>query len=244
MNKLRITKINNYFKNKNSLLVFLLLIMGALIPSLSGVSGGFFDNLLKVLRNSYFNMFFFLASGLSVINMRSVFSRDYDFVIRNTNYKALIKGFIIEITLSTMVIYITAFILASAFSALFCEGNYTVYNYLDYGFNVFYYLAFLLVKSLVLASLVNVITFLLSNLFKKNLTLLLVLFNSLLFIVISGNKLVFSLYDFPVLYHYYFLGTNYNTFILEILCFGLQFIILCFISRLAYNLVTRKKRDL
>lgn len=244
MNKLRLINVNNYLRNKSSLLIFLLLIMGNLIPLLSGLSGGFFENLLKVLHNSYFNMFLFLAAGLSVINMRSIFSKKYDFVIRNTNYKKIINDFMIEIILSTIIIYITSFILACAFSVLFCLENYDTFNYSNYNINVLCYLVFLIIKSLLLFCLVNVIIYLLSNVFKKNVTLLLVLIFSLGFLMLSSDKMILNIYDFPLFYHYYFLNTNYVTFILEILCTSLQLIILYVINYLTYKIVIRKKRDL
>lgn len=243
MNK--IISLNSYFKKKSNLLIFLILVIGVLVPGLSGSSNyGFFAKLNSILHNPYFNMFFFIATGLNVIYMRSNFSKNYDFIIRCENYSHLIKKFVLQIVIATAILYITSFILACSVSALFCYGNYSFNNHDVYGFNILYYLIFFFVRSILFASIINVIIYLLSCVFKRNVVMFIILLFSALFLLIPSGKVVLHFYDAGLFYHYYFLDVYYISFWLEIISSLLQFILLIIISLLIYNCVIRKKRDL
>ncbi|MEE0699386.1 MAG: hypothetical protein U0M66_02190 [Bacilli bacterium] len=244
MISISLLKVNQLFKRKNNVLIFLLILMGVALPTLSGsLYYGFFQKLMQILTNSYFNMFFFIASGLNIIYMRSEFTNSYNLVSRISNYKMLIKSFVKDIIVGTVLLYLVSFVLASSGAIIFSFGNHQLFNHPVYGVNVLYYLLFYILRALVFASVVNVIIYLLSNLLKSKLTMVIILVFGIMFMIVPFRN-VTHFYEMSVFYHDYFLSTSYQSFSLEIICSMFEGMLLLFIGNVLYRLLVLKKRDL
>lgn len=242
---LSLSKLSNHYQRKSSFLIFLLILMGVALPSLSGsASYNFFEKLARILMNPYFNMLFFIASGVNVIYMRSEFTKSYNLASRVGDYKTLVVTFIKDIVLATAFLYVIAIILACAGAIIFSFGEHAMVTHPVYGFNVIYYLLFFIVRGFIFTSLVNVIIYLVSIAFRNRLTMLIILVCNVYFLIVSSGKSIKHFYQMSLLYHNYFLTGYYASFPLEIICSLFEGVLLLFICTIICRLIISKKRDL
>lgn len=243
---LTLSKINYYFDNKSNLLVFLLLLLGVLIPALSGSSTtNFWSRLYSILNSPIFNFMYFVAVGLNVIHISSELSKSYNVVNRYSNYKTLVKNFVRDIVITTIILSIVATILSISGAILFSFGNVSVIKHPNYDIPIVVYIVFFIIRGCIFACIVNSIIYLLSLLLDKIGVIIIILFSSCLFMItpIFYNDIQ-HFYNMPLLYHHYFLSIQYTTMFLEIICSVLQFFLLMIVYNLIYKFVATKKRDL
>lgn len=240
-----VCKLNYYFQKKNSLLIFLLILVGVILPTVSGSVGiSFFEKLYRIITNQFFNMFFILACGLGIIYIKNEYTKSYNFISRTKDYKQLIKDFIKDIVLVTSFLYCIAIVLSVAGACIFCFGNYEFVTHPTYDFNIIFYLVFFLIRSIVISSIINIIIYLFSCIFKNKISLFLILFSSVIFTNLVPAKVVYHFYDMNILYHYYFLSVEYSSFWVEIICSSLEILLLLMLGNFIYKIIISKKRDL
>ncbi len=239
-------KINNHLNQKNILLIYLLILLGVLIPTLSGnVNHNFWYRLFNIQNSSFFNMMLFFAIGLNTIYYISECLKSYDFIIRYQNFKQMINIFIKDIIIFTIYFSFIALILSISGAILFSFGNFQIINHSFYNFSIIYYIIFFFIRSLIISSLINVLLFLLFIKFNKFTNLLIIIINSSLFMFISIGKLkVPHFYNMPILLHYYYIPTLYTDFLLELICSILEVILLIGIIKVIYSIFSCKKKDL
>lgn len=246
MFKIYLSKINYYFDKKHSILIFLLLLLGVMIPAFSGsLTNNFWYRLWSILTSPFLNFMFFISIGLNVIYVSSELSKSYNVVNRYTNYHVLIKKFIIDIISTTLCLSVVSFILAIAGAIILSFGDMSLFNHPTYNFTIVFYILFHIIKISILACIINSILYLLVILIKKTGTTILILVSSSIFMVFPVyNKTILHFYNVPLLYHYYFLAVDYITFQLEFISTLFQLFILILIYNFLYKVVTIKKRDL
>lgn len=237
--------LNNLLNRKHNLIIFLLILIGVIVPSVSGNPfATLYEKIYAILTNPLFNFFFFLAVGISCIYAKCEFSKSYNLISRVGNYKKFIKENIKYIFIETIFWYIIAIILSLSGAFLLCLGEYGLVNHPNYDFNILYYLIFFCIRGSVIAGLVNVIIYLISNFLKNKFTIVLLLALNILFLIVTKQNTINNFYNMSILYHNYFLNINYVSFLLEVLCTFLECTLLLMIKKFMFKVIISKKRDL
>jgi hypothetical protein len=240
------SKYNSFFEKRSSLLIFLLLVLGVLIPTLSGSpTYNFWYKLFTILTSPFFNMMFFLAIGINVIYISSEFSKSYNIINRYTSYRKLVKNFIGDIVFTTIILLLVASILSIAGAVLLSFGDLSMINHPYYNIPMLFYIIFYIVRSCIFACIINAVVYQLLIILKDFATIILFLIiNSLFMLLPNGILEISHFYNMPLLYHYYFSSVQYSSLFLEMICSSLEFLILLIIYKLFFKIVTLKKRDL
>ncbi len=241
-----VSKINYYFERKNSLLIFLLLLIGVLIPALSGSpSNNFWYRLFSILNSPFLNFMYFSAIGLNSIYISSELSKSYNVVNRYSNYKNLITSFVKDVIITTIILSIATIVLSISGAILFSFGNITMIQHPYYNFPIVIYIIFYIIRFFLFTCILTSIVYLLSLLFNKISSIIIILvFSSFFMILPEFLSDVNHFYNMPLLFYYYFLQIHYSTIFLEIICSILQFFMLLLVYKIIYKKITIKKRDL
>lgn len=107
-----ISKLAIHYNNKQNILIFLLLFLGALLPTLSDSdSFNFWYKLLNILRDPTFNMLLFAAIGINIVYITKDLMTSYDFIIRYQNMNDILKVFKKDLIISTIYLIIVMLIM-------------------------------------------------------------------------------------------------------------------------------------
>lgn len=239
-------KFNYYFSKKKSILIFLLLLMGVLVPTLSGSeSYNFWYKLFNILNNPVYNMLLFISIGINAIYMANEFMSSYFVISRYQNIKNTIKEFEKDIIVFTIFLLAISFIIAIAGAIIFSFGDFRMINHPYYDFPIIYYILFFLIRSFVIATLVNSILYLFMFKFNKIVSTFIILINGTLFFSLPDNNFLIShFYNMNFLYHYYYNFIKYSSFFLEIIISIIEIIILIGLNKFVFWYVSKEKRDL
>lgn len=237
-------RINYYFGSKNSLLIYLIIVIGILVPTVSGnPTSNFFYRFYLIINNRILHIMIFLAMFLNIGNIITKQSRNYFTIIRYTNYKTLIKTIIKDLFYCSIYLSVISIILSIAGSVLFCFGDFSFINHPNYSFNIIIYFIFFSLRMIIIYILISCIIFLVLSLFNNFIIKSLVVINNLLFIILSV-KTINYFYEMPLLYHYYLFSNTYQNFLLEIICSLIEILVLGWIVVILYKFAIKKKRDL
>ena len=240
------SKYNYFFEKKSSLLIFLLLVLGLLIPTFSGSpTQNFWYKLFAILTSPFFNMMFFVPIGINVIYISSEFSKSYNIINRHPSYKRLINYFTGDIVNTTIILFIVALVLSIAGAVLLSFGDFSMINHPYYNIPIVFYIIFYLIRSCIFACVINAMIYQLLIVMNEYATIIFFLIvNSLFMILPSGVFEISHFYHMHLLYHYYFSSIQYSSLILEAICSLLEFLLLLLVYKLIFKMVTFKKRDL
>lgn len=236
----------DHYLNKNTiLLAFLLMVVGTLIPALSGMFGlSFWEKLFYILTSSFFNTMFYICISLIVIHTTLRLSKNYNYITRYQQYSNLLKHNSCIIIRSVCELYIMAVIVAVAGAIIFSFFNFNGSLHPTYSIYLPIYLLFFLGKSIIIHCTIGVLIYLGFIIFKRNITIGILIFFLLMFYVnFSFFPVVEHFYQLPFLFHSYLLDTIYSSFILEIICTSLYIIVLIFFTKGVFWFVARKKRE-
>ena len=216
------------------------------MPTLSGSpSSNFWYKLFSIITSPFFNMMFFLSIGANVIYVSSELSKSYNIISRYSNYDKLIKSFIHDIIITTVILCVVSIILAIAGAIVFSYGDFSMFVHPYYDIPIAIYIPLFLLRSWILACLINVIIYFLFIIFKKMASTFIILILSSFFLIMPSCMTEIShFYNMKLMYHYYFSMVHYSSLFLEMTCSFIQFIILFAIYKLLYRFVALKKRDL
>ena len=237
--------INNYLDRNNGLLVFLLLFIGTLIPSISGYLGtNMWEKLLYIISNPVFNTMLFISIGFIILKSSIKLSQNYFYVCRYPHYKIMIKNNIKTIIVLIIFISIISIILALAGAVVFSLGNISLEQHSKYNISIIIYILFRLFRGMVFNCFIGIDFYCLYLLFQKNVYRLFVILSSFLCFLLPNLQEVKHFYNLPFIYHYYFMNVEYSSFFLEIICSLLYGLILIFLTKLIYKLASKNKKDL
>lgn len=243
--KLCISLINNYFNKKDMLLILLLAILGCGIPTISGNPNlNFFSKFYEILNDRTFNFFMFLSLMINVFIYLHQLSNSQIFIMRLSNYNLIIKAFLKNISIYTIYIYIINIVLAMAGSILVSLNGFSMIYHPNYNFPIYLYLLFFIIRNAIILVLVFRIFFLVVLRFDNIITKLLILFFNILFLLPLKLSKINYFYEGRLLFNYYFLNINYQSFYLEVLCSILQILLLIIIQKMMTKYLFKKKRDL
>ncbi len=238
MNKLKYIKtiINHQFEKKETLLIFLLILIGVILPSFSGsYTTNIWYRLHKILTNPFFNALFFIAIGLNIIYASNNLLKNNYILNRLGDFKKIVKKNIKDITILTIFLILIATILASAGAIAFSFGDYNIINHETYLIPLPLYSLWHILKLIIISVLVNKTIYLLLILWKKiGAFILIIIINLIFFTPINTN----------FLYHTYILNNNFTSLNQEIIFFIIEIIALYLIYKTCLYITLKKKREL
>lgn len=239
------SKINYQFNNKKCLLIFLLLFIGVLLPTLSGSeSYNFWSKLYNILNNPVYNMLFFISIGINMIYLIGEMMNNYMIILRCENLNKIIKKFINDVVIFTIYLIFVSFIMAIAGSIIFSFGDMKMINHPIYNIPMIVYIMFFLLRSIMIASIVNSIIFIIYIAFNKIIITIIILINSSYFLLNAIDSIAIEhFYNMHLLFHNYYTSINYSSFFLEIIISVLEILFLIIIEKVLFKIVTNKKRD-
>ena len=139
--KLRLVKINSFVSKKKSLIIFLLLLIGVFVPGFSGTNYlNFWDRLITIITNPFFNFMLFISVGYGLIMMLGDNFNCYNIVLRYKDYKSMINDYAKDVVCYSIYLTIISFLLAIAGAIVLSFGNYQMISYLYYDIPVIYYI--------------------------------------------------------------------------------------------------------
>ena len=244
--KSEFTEITYFFNKKQSLLIYLLLILGVIVPAFSGISNyNLWYRIYFILTNPFYNCLFFLAIAINMIYLLSDFMKRYELLSRYNSYSQIIKLFIRRICNFTIYLTFISLILVFAGAIVFCMGEIDLIKHPIYNTYLVVYILFYIIRSVVFNCCVCSIIYLITIIVKKYLSIVLILLNTSFYLLLSnGIDEINRFYNMHIMYHYYYFCIYYNNFALEIICSLLEFFILYFVYKIIYIKVVQRKREL
>lgn len=240
-----ISKLAIHYNNKQNILIFLLLFLGALLPTLSDSdSFNFWYKLLNILRDPTFNMLLFAAIGINIVYITKDLMTSYDFIIRYQNMNDILKVFKKDLIISTIYLIIVMLIMSVASNILFSFGNFKMIMYSDYNIPIIFYIIFYVIRAIFIVNIISMITFFIMLISNRTIVILITLLSGTLFYLLPMPSLIEHFYNMKILYHYYFTSLVYNSFLLEVIISIIEIMMLTIIEKILYRYVLKKKRDL
>lgn len=241
----RIKRYNSYFEKKTSLIIFLLIVLSVIVPAFSGTpTNNFWYRLYMIKTDLFHNMILFVAIGINTIYYSKELTKSTNVICRWDNYKSLINYFIKDIICITIYVYIISLVLAVAGSVILCFNDFSIMNYLYYDISLPLYIIFYMIRGCIIHIIINIIIYLILILVNKYFSYIIILILSILFLILPFHESVNHFYNMPILFHYYFSTTVFNSFLLEFVCTIIEIFILIIILHLHIRMTTCKKRDI
>lgn len=244
--KMEYLKFTSYFNRKKFLLLFLLLFLAVLIPTISGsIETNFWMRMYNILNNPFFNMLMSLSISFNVLFYMSELFKNYEVISRYSSYKEILNKYSKDIVWSIGYLNIVAIILVISGAILFCFGNIKMVQHPFYEMPMILYILFYLLRMIILNIISNLILYRLFIFITKKINTFIIFINSILFFIIDESaKIVTSLFEIKLLYHYFFTNLFYTSFMLEMMASFLEIIILIGLYRFISYISLLKKRDL
>ena len=244
--KYKITKLNYFFSKKSNIIIFLLLLLGVLIPTLSGSSDtNLWKKLFSIISNPFFNSMYFISIGLNVIYMTSEHSKNYNIISRYKSYHNMVYDFINDIIVYTVYLAIISLILAISGAILLSFGNISMVSHPDYSIPLIIYIVIFFIRNTILSCLINIFLYLLFLRIGKYLTTLIVLLNSSLFFLLPNNgRIISRFYKLFLIPHYYYSYNAYSNLYVETICSILLIMIILTSLSIIIKIILKKKRDI
>jgi len=240
-----IYKINNWFNKKNNILIFLVILIGVLIPVLSGTpTHNIYMNLYRIITSPMFQMLFFFACSINVVYLKSEFSQNYNIMTRYSSYPKLMKEFLKDILILTVYLNLIAIILALAGAIIFSFGDTEWIFHSSYNIPMLVFIIFVLMRFILFSAIIHGIGYMIMlKMSKVGMIIWTIIQGSLFYIAPSLSKSIVHFYELPLLPQYYLTKVTYGSFWLEIICTCLYFCILYGIFQMIYHLAKRRKKD-
>ncbi len=238
-------KLNNYLNDKNNLLVFLIILIGVLVPLFSGhLEYNFWLNLLNILTSPTSILFLFIAAIINIYRYLKYYFNKLNLIGRFTCVREYINYFYKDIILMSIYLYFIFLILSISGSILLSFNNFNIISYSYYNISLPVYLIIFMFKELPLFIILNITIYYIICINNKY-----VLFTTLIMLVLmfyksSYKDIINNVSQMYILFPYYFQRIEYQNILLEILCFLLQIFLLIILNRIIYNQIIKKKRDL
>ncbi len=244
--KIKIYEINHYLDKKNGLLVFLLIFLGVLVPSLSGMSStNFWQRWYSIVFSPFFNMMYFLSVWINVVYMLNEMSQSYYVISRSRNYIQAVKKYALNIVAVSFVIALVAIVLSIAGAISFCYGDTQMISHPYYSLDMLFYMLLYMVRFILFSCIINVIIYLVFLCTNKICRLFVILILDSLFVLLPNmSERISHFYNMPLIYHYYFMPVPYINVMVEITCSVLQAFILLLFIKILGKYITKRKRDL
>lgn len=237
--------INTYLNDKNNLIVFLVIIIGIIVPLTSGhLEYNFWINLLNILTSPTSILFLFIASMLNIYKYLKYYPNKENIIFRFNSIKEYIRYFYKDIIIMSIYLYIIFIILSVAGSVLLSFNNFNIISYSYYNISIPTYLMILILRELIIFILLNITMYYIIYFNSNYISLITLIILILIFYKSNYKEIINNIFNMYLLFPYYFQVIEYQNILLEILCSIIQIFILLVLNRLIYNKIIRKKRDI
>lgn len=232
--------------NQKYVAIFVLSILFSLFCSLSGLDYNFGISFLLAYNNAFYIIGLLLLILANTKNTIDILRSKYDYIIRyNSRKEFLDMNFKCVLFNNIMLIFINL-MLVSIFLNFF-GGVGQSFNIKNYHIFVEIYLAFCIIKFILLSAIISMINTCL--LYASNNKIVIVLNIVLYCSIYIYNTYLYdinSVLNMPLFIGSYFISLNvvYSSFLFEILCFMLYFCILCFVFFITQKVLLKKIRDI
>lgn len=239
-------QIKEHLNNKNNLIVFLFIFIGIMCPLFSGkIEFNFWINMNDVLTSPLALICLFIATIINNYKYIRSYVAKTIIINRFGTYKEYVAYYYKDIIYMSSYLFLLYILLGIGGSILFSLNNFNLVSYYFYNISYAVYLPILILREFVLFVILNIILYYLLLLNRKYLvTFLILIVIGLFYFVIDYKVIINNFYNMYLLYPYYFMNIEYRSLSLEIICSLCEIIILLGTSKLLYNILCGKKRDL
>lgn len=123
MKKSKLIFASNNLKKEQDFFLFFIILVGVLIPTISGSENyNFWVRLDTILKNTYFQFLLFIAISLNTFWTTSEYLKNKEIIIRFKNYKKIIEVLCQKLIISTFYLLLTGFVLAISGAWAFSLG--------------------------------------------------------------------------------------------------------------------------
>lgn len=239
-----IDKINYYFSYKYASILFIIMILGVLVPAISVSSiYNYWDRIYFIFNNRLIYSLYFLSISSFVfysvfINIKNpyLFNRycKYDRFL-----KFLFKDFNIVFCFSFLLFLIITF----AFAFLASSNDFSFISHFVYDLPLPLYLLFYIVRTFLIMKLINdILCYIFLIYGKRVFYCFIIIFNLYFFLLPLKNKICSILEGLQI--PYLFVSKIYTSFYLELICSIIVITIFLIIKYLLKKLVLKHKNDL
>lgn len=237
--------LNAYLNDKNNLIVFLIILIGVLVPLFSGhLEYNFWINLLNILSSPTCILFLFIASFINIYKYFKFYSIKFNLVGRFNSIKEYIVYFYKDIFIMSIYLYIIFIILSIAGSILLSFNNFNIISYSYYNITITTYLLILIIREFIIFILLNITMYYVIYFNNKYISFITLIMFILMFYCSCYKDIISNIFDMYLLFPYYFQVIEYQSILLEVFCSIIQIFILIVLNKIIFNYIIRKKRDI
>ncbi len=244
MKKSKLIFASNNLKKEQDFFLFFIILVGVLIPTISGGNDyNFWVRLDFILKNTYFQFLLFIAISLNTFWTTSEYLKNKEIIIRFKNYKKIIEVLCQKLIISTFYLLLTGFVLAISGAWVFSLGDRQMIIIENYQINLSTYIIFFMIRMIIIVIFMNLIVLLISLKFKKLGFLGCAFVNALLlFLPTPSDTFISRFYELIILPHAYFMNISYSSFGLEVICSFIEILFLILTYKLLFFLFTKKAK--
>lgn len=235
--------INNYYHTKKSLLVFLLILVGVLIPTFSGnVGSNMWYRFNSIFTSKIFNVLISLAMLYNIFIIINT-KNNYNLLIRFKNSKNIIKNYIIDIIICTLYLCFISLIVTLSGSIIFSWGNFQIITHIGYDISILIYVIVQYVKFIFFHLVVNIIIYLICLKYKKEFIKIIGIINILIYFVINTDIINFGYYILIFFPQILLIGPIFSSFKFDIIFSTFEFVLLIMLLIFLYNKNINERGD-
>ncbi len=230
--------------NEGYLLAYILIVLGVIAGYISILKDNynFFILFLQTLTSMIGNLFLFFALYIVSKRTSEQYFQNYNYIIRNINYKKNFKENIKSIIFNVLYFYLLYTLLIVSISLIFSIDGKTILIYNEYNINILLYDIYVFVKNGIILSLIFCIISILNSLNNRIMNVIIIVLNLIMFTLTNRNDIIYHFYDMSVIPHNYILNNlNFSNFYIDIISTILMILMLFIIENISFNLIVKKR---
>lgn len=235
-----------YTDTQSFLFIFIISIVFAAYGAIGCINYSYLSSFTLAFNNSFYIMGLLLIFFANTRNTYSLFKKNYEYIIRCHSRKKYLTKLIQNVMFNNLILFIINVLLIMIFLNLFSTNNKTL-QIKDYSIPIVMYLIYCLVKFLCLSEIMSVINIcLFEKINTKIVGIANVVFTGMIPLFSLDSSNISSITKLPLSINAYLLslGVTYSSFIFELLCFIIYFLILCTSVSVFFKFVVKEKRDI
>lgn len=238
-----INTINYYYHSKKSLLIFLLILIGVLIPSFSGNVGlNVWHRFYNIVTSKIFNVllsFAMLYNIFIIVNEKT----NYNLLIRLKNKRNIIKKYIVDIVICTLYLCIISLIVTMAGAIVFSRGDFKIIAHNEYNISILLYIIAQYIKLILFHTILNITIYLICCRYKKSIIKIFGIINSLIYFVIDVEIINLGYYVIMIFPQILLINPIFSSFGFEIIFSVIEFVLLIMLLMFLYNKNINERGD-
>lgn len=203
-----------------------------------------FNQLINCFTANFHLVLLILAISINIITLSSEF-KNSNMILKYKNYQEYLKFCLKKNLMYVFLILLISFFFCIFTSLVSVEFKLNIISYYYYDISNLTYFLFTSIKTITFLNLISIIIFYFNQKFGNKPTLLLItLIIITFFIPIGIDKKITSIFKMPFLVGHWFYSLPYSSFVLEILAFIIQGLILFIIGLLLKITCIKFRKDI